>query len=102
MAREQTDLLQGLVARLRSTRKEAGDRLADMLAQPAVRDRATAVADRIEDLRQEVERRLHGGPATKPLSDMTVQELHELARKRDIKGRSSMNKAELVDALRKG
>jgi hypothetical protein len=32
---------------------------------------------------------------------MTVHELHQLAAKRRITGRSSMNKAELIDALRK-
>jgi hypothetical protein len=41
-----------------------------------------------------------GKPATAPFEDMTVKELHELARERDIAGRSSMNKAELIDALR--
>jgi hypothetical protein len=31
---------------------------------------------------------------------MTVQELHRLASRRHIAGRSAMNKAQLVDALR--
>jgi hypothetical protein len=34
------------------------------------------------------------------LESMTRQELMELARKRDIRGRSSMRKAELLEALR--
>lgn len=101
MAREQTDVLQSLANRLREARKEAGDRLGDVLAEASVRERAAAVADKIEDLRLEVTRRVRRGePATKPLQDMTVRELHELATKRHIAGRSSMNKAELVDALR--
>ncbi|MDD0843596.1 Rho termination factor N-terminal domain-containing protein [Pseudomonas sp. Gutcm_11s] len=38
-------------------------------------------------------------PGTK-LESMTRQELMDLARKRDIRGRSTMRKAELLDALR--
>lgn len=102
MARAQTDVLQSLVNRLREARKEAGDRLDHMLAEAPVRERAAAVADKIEDLRLELTRRLrHSEPATKPLQDMTVHELHQLAAKRHITGRSSMNKAKLLDALRK-
>jgi hypothetical protein len=47
-------------------------------------------------------RRIQGEPAAKPLEQMTVRELHELASERQIPGRSSMGKAELIDALRKG
>lgn len=103
VATKQADVLQNLVERLRDARKEAGGRLGDLLTEASVRERATAVADKIEDLRLELRRRLgHGEPATKPLDEMTVQELHQLASKRQVPGRSSMNKAELVDALRKG
>lgn len=102
MARDQADALETLVNRLREARKEAGDRLSDLLAEAAVRERAAAVGDRIEDLRLELTRRLRRGePATKPLDDMTVRELHELASRRQIAGRSSMNKSELIDALRR-
>lgn len=41
------------------------------------------------------------GNPTHPLEDRSVQELRNIARDRDIRGRSSMNKGELVDALRK-
>lgn len=34
-----------------------------------------------------------------PLEELTVRELHRLAREREIPGRSSMNKAELINAL---
>lgn len=103
MAKEQTDLLRGLVNRLREARKEAGDRLGDVLAEAPVRERATAVADKIDDLRLELTRFLHHArPAPEPLQDMTIHNLRQLASKRSIAGRSSMNKAELVNALRKG
>jgi Rho termination factor-like protein len=129
MAKPQTDVLQSLVDRLREIRKQAGDRLGHVLADASVRERATAVADKIEDLRAELTRSLRharpaagpakpaAGPPTKPaarppaepapeqptkaLDDMTVQELRNLATKRHIAGRSSMNKAELIEALGK-
>jgi inhibitor of KinA sporulation pathway (predicted exonuclease) len=102
MVREQEDILQSLVKRIRQLRKEFGDRLGDVLTEAAVRERAAAVSDKIEDLRLELaKRRPRGRPAAKPVKDMTVRELHQLAAKRDIAGRSSMNKAELIDALRK-
>jgi Rho termination factor, N-terminal domain len=121
MAKAQTDVLQSLVDRLREIRKQAGGRLGHVLADASVRERAAAVADKIEDLRVELTRSLRharsaAAPAkpaartpakptpersTKALDDMTVQELRHLATKRHIAGRSSMNKAELVDALGK-
>lgn len=122
MAKAQTDVLQGLVDRLREIRKQAGGRLGHVLADASVRERAAAVADKIEDLRVELTRSLrHARPAAarakpaarrppakpapelsaKALDDMTVQELRHLATKRHIAGRSSMNKAELVEALGK-
>ena len=122
MAKAQTDVLQGLVDRLREIRKQAGGRLGHVLADASVRERAAAVADKIEDLRVELTRSLRRAwpaaaapakPAARPpakpaperpakaLGDMTVQELRHLATKRHIAGRSSMNKAELVKALGK-
>jgi len=117
MAKAQTDVLQSLVDRLREIRKQAGGRLGHVLADASVRERAAAVADKIEDLRVELTRSLrHARPAAAPakpaakpaperpakaLDDMTVQELRHLATERHIAGRSSMNKAELIEALGK-
>ena len=98
---QRTDPMQQLVDRVRQVSWEAGDKMADLLTEPAVRARVDAIADRIDDLRLELARRLrHSETGTRPLEDMTVEELHELAARHDIKGRSSMHKAELIDALR--
>lgn len=142
MAKAQTDVLQSLVDRLHDIRRQAGDRLGHALADASVRERAAAVADKVEDLRAELTRSLRrvrpaapakpaavpakpaaasakpsAGPPAKPaarpsakpvaerstkaLSDMTMQELRHLAAKRQIAGRSSMNKAELLEAVGK-
>ena len=67
MAKAQTDVLQGLVDRLREIRKQAGGRLGHVLADASVRERAAAVADKIEDLRVELTRSLRRArPAAAP------------------------------------
>jgi hypothetical protein len=45
--------------------------------------------------------RRRGGSAGRALEDRNRQQLYELAKKRNIPGRSKMGKWELIDALRK-
>jgi hypothetical protein len=51
--------------------------------------------------RQAAKSRQRGGRAGHALEDRNRQQLYELAKARDIRGRSSMGKWELIDALRK-
>lgn len=110
MARKTTKregALQDLISQLEDTAKQAGDRISEYLAEARVRERLADAADAINDVRLAVLRRIHGEPAAKPadekpLDEMTIRELHKLASERQIPGRSSMSKAELIDALRRG
>jgi hypothetical protein len=45
--------------------------------------------------------RRRGGQAGRALEDRNREQLYELAKRRNIKGRSKMGKWELIDALRK-
>jgi Rho termination factor, N-terminal domain len=105
--------LQDLIGQLEDTAKQAGGRISEYLAEARVRERLADAADAINDVRLAVLRRVHGEPSAEPLrrataasakrlENMTVRELHELASERQVPGRSSMSKAELIDALRKG
>lgn len=103
--------IQDLIGQLEDTAKQAGDRISEYLAEARVRQRLADAADAIKDVRLAVLRRVRGEqakkppegkPAAKPLEEMTVRELHELASERQIPGRSTMGKAELLDALRNG
>lgn len=99
--------LQDLISQLEDTAKQAGDRISEYLAEARVRERLADAADAINDVRLAVLRRIHGEPAAKPadekpLDEMTIRKLHKLASERQIPGRSSMSRAELIDALRRG
>lgn len=94
--------LEKVVRQLQDAADEAGDRMSKFIEDADVKRRFSDAVDALDDVRLEVLRRMHGEPATKPLEEMTVKELHELASEREIPGRSSMNKAELIDALRTG
>lgn len=93
--------LRDVVAKLEDLRNEAGDRMSKFLEDVEIKRRLSDAVDALDDVRLELTRRISGKPATTPFEEMTVKELHEVARERDIEGRSSMNKAELIDALRK-
>jgi Mg/Co/Ni transporter MgtE len=92
--------IQDLIDQLEDTTTQARDRLEELLDDIGLRDRFCQATEALNDLRLSLLRQLRGEPATKPLDEMTVDELHELASEREIPGRSHMNKAELVDALR--
>jgi hypothetical protein len=51
--------------------------------------------------RQAAKARKRGGEAGHALEDRSRQQLYDLARERDIPGRSKMGKWDLIDALRK-
>lgn len=51
--------------------------------------------------RQAAKSRSRGGAAGHALEDRNKQQLYELAKEKGIRGRSSMGKWELIDAIRK-
>lgn len=64
-------------------------------AATSVRRAAEATAEAVDDAAEQV-----GERTGTDYAEMTVDELRSIARARDIEGRSDMNKAELIEALR--
>jgi hypothetical protein len=96
-----TNAIEDLVDRLQSIAVQGGDRLAAFLEEQPVRAQVDDISDRIDKLLREAAQYLREStPLATPLEDMTIEQLHELATKRQIDGRSHMNKSELIEALR--
>jgi hypothetical protein len=96
-----TNVIDDLIERLRGFAVQGGDRLAAFLEEQPVRAQVDDISDRIDELLREAAQYLREStPLATPLEDMTVEQLHELAAKRQIDGRSHMNKSQLIDALR--
>jgi hypothetical protein len=96
-----TNVIDDLIERLRGFAVQGGDRLAAFLEEQPVRAQVDDISDRIDELLREAAQYLREStPLATPLEDMTVEQLHELAAKRQIEGRSHMNKSQLIDALR--
>jgi hypothetical protein len=96
-----SNALEELIDRLRGVAVQGGDRLAAFLEEQPVRAQVDDISDRIDKLLREAAQYLRDNtPLATPLEDMTVEQLHDLAAKRRIEGRSHMNKEQLIDALR--
>ena len=74
-------------------------------AQKAARRKRTLAnlpkETRVDLGKQAAKSRARGGKAGRNLEDRSRQDLYEVARKRNIAGRSKMGKWELIDAIRK-
>jgi hypothetical protein len=75
-------------------------------AQAAARSKRTIAhlheATRRDLAKQASKARQRGGKAGRALEDRTRDQLYELAKRRNVRGRSKMGKWDLIDALRGG
>ena len=86
---------------LRDVGREATERFGHLFSDDQFRTHLREMGKTLEDMWTEAVAQVRKAAESKPLDEMTLDELHELASERNISGRSKMNKAELVDALRK-
>lgn len=93
--REVVASLQGNRATRAATEQARVARTQVKAAATSVRRAGEAAGEAVEQVADDV-----GELADVDYADMTVEELRTLARARDIEGRSEMNKAELIEALR--
>jgi Rho termination factor, N-terminal domain len=87
-----------------STKQRAAAKRNIQKAQKAAKQQRT-LANLPESTRRELGKqgaagRSRGGKAGHSLQDRNRQQLYELAKERDIRGRSKMGKADLIEALR--
>lgn len=87
---------------LREVGREAAERFGHLFSDDQFRTHLREMGEALEDMWAEAAEQVRKAAEAKPLDEMTVDELHELATERKIPGRSRMHKAELIDALRKG
>jgi hypothetical protein len=75
--------------------------MGDLFTDQVVRKHLEEAGHALEDVWNDIVEHLRMAAAAKPLDEMTVEELHELATERGIPGRSKMHRDELIEALRR-
>lgn len=98
-SRERT--FEQLMDDLRDVGREAAERFGHLFSDDQFRVHLREMGKALEDMWAEAAEQVRKAADSKPLDEMPMDELHELASERKIPGRSKMHKAELIDALRK-
>lgn len=90
-----------MVDGMRDVGRQATERLTVLFTEDHFRKHLRQIATALEDMWAEASEQVRLAAEAKPLEDMTLEELHELATERKIPGRSKMHKDELIAALRR-